>query len=311
MKTIAIFNQKGGVGKTTIAFHLGWALTQAGRRVLLVDLDPQGNLSTLFEANACLAQHIFTKQPPDALQAHEIQRSSPSGPNRFWLVTADEQLQSVEATTNGLTGLTRLRKALRSREGEWDYAIIDCPPSLGGFSANAIVAADHLLVPCTLRQFSIHGLEHVRETIDATRDEGLNPDVQILGIVLNQYREDAKHKTAFERDISGDVTAKYRQLVVSKGIPSSIKIEEALYAKLPIWEYAKQVKDRTAAAAAMGYLAVMDELFQRLEGEKEGGSHGNAGETVLSDEAVRDAGNAAPTCGGATDSGIAAEGPRP
>lgn len=280
MRTVAVFNQKGGVGKTSIAFHLAWYLTAVGRRVLVIDLDPQGNLSSLFEVDGCLAAGIFTKQPADAIEAREVELVAPSGRCRFSVISADERLQALEATTNGIAGLTRLRKALRARDGHWDVTVLDCPPSLGGFSANALVAADSVVVPCTLRQFSIHGLEHVAETIQATKEEGLNADLRILGIVLNQYRKDAKRQTTFERDIVGDVEAKYGSIVVSSTIPQSIKIEEALYARLPIWEYDIHLgRDRSAQLVAEAFRGVMKELTQRLEGVEDE----RASQAVLAD----------------------------
>jgi chromosome partitioning protein len=268
MKVVSVFNQKGGVGKTSIAFHLGWYLAEIGRRVLLIDLDPQGNLSSLFGADGCRAADIFTKSPPESLQPVDLQVAAPGGSRAFSVISADERLQSLEATTNGLSGLTRLRKTLRSEEGRWDCVVVDCPPSLGGFSANAIVAADGVIVPCTVRQFSIHGLEHVCEVIEATREEGLNPEVRILAIVLNQFNRDAKRKTVFERDIWTDVETRYPKLVLPSSIPTSIKVEEALYAKLPVWEYARTVRDDSARQAAYAYRAVVSDLVSRLEDQK-------------------------------------------
>jgi chromosome partitioning protein len=272
VRITSIFNQKGGVGKTSLAFHLGWYLSEIGRRTLLVDLDPQGNLSSLFGGQGCSAANLFTKSGPDALQTVEITRNTPTstGTRSFSLITADESLQPLEATTNGLAGLTKLRKALRSAEGRWDSVVIDCPPSLGGFSANAIVAADEVIVPCTLRQFSIHGLEHVVEVIQATREEGLNPDVRILAIVLNQFKTDSKRKTVFERDIWSDVEGRYGKQILPSSVPASIKIEEALYAKLPVWEYAYIAKDETARSAGMAYREVVSGLVARMTNKIEG-----------------------------------------
>lgn len=272
VKIMAVFNQKGGVGKTSLAFHLGWYLSEIGRRTLLVDLDPQGNLSSLFGGQGCTAAHLFTRTGPGALEAAEVTRNTPTstGMRTFSLITSDESLQPLEATTNGLAGLTRLRKALRSAEGRWDSVVIDCPPSLGGFSANAIVAADEVIVPCTLRQFSIHGLEHVVEVIQSTRDEGLNPDVRILAIVLNQFKTDSKRKTIFERDIWTDVESRYGKQILPSSIPASIKIEEALYAKLPIWEYAYIAKDESARSAGLTYRQVVSDLVTRMNAKVEG-----------------------------------------
>ena len=272
MRITSIFNQKGGVGKTSLAFHLGWNLSEIGRRTLLVDLDPQGNLSSLFGGQGCSAAHLFTRLGPDALQPVDVTRNTPTstGVRVFSLITADESLQPLEATTNGLAGLTKLRKALRSAEGKWDSVVIDCPPSLGGFSANAIVAADDVIVPCTLRQFSIHGLEHVCEVIQSTREEGLNPDVKILAIVLNQFKSDSKRKTVFERDIWSDVETRYGKQILPSSVPASIKIEEALYAKLPVWEYAYIAKDETARVAGAAYRAVVSDLVARMKSKVEG-----------------------------------------
>ena len=272
MRIISIFNQKGGVGKTSLAFHLGWYLSEIGHRTLLVDLDPQGNLSSLFGGQGCSAANLFTRSGPDALQTLEITRNTPTstGTRAFSLITADESLQPLEATTNGLAGLTKLRKALRSAEGRWDSVVIDCPPSLGGFSANAIVAADEVIVPCTLRQFSIHGLEHVCEVIQATREEGLNPDVRILAIVLNQFKSDSKRKTVFERDIWSDVESRYGKQILPSSVPASIKIEEALYAKLPVWEYAYIAKDDSARSAGLTYREVVSDLVARMSSKVEG-----------------------------------------
>jgi len=272
LRITSIFNQKGGVGKTSLAFHLGWYLSEIGRRTLLVDLDPQGNLSSLFGGQGCSAANLFTRTGPEALQPVEVARNTPTstGVRAFSLITADESLQPLEATTNGLAGLTKLRKALRSAEGKWDSVVIDCPPSLGGFSANAIVAADDVIVPCTLRQFSIHGLEHVCEVIQSTREEGLNPDVKILAIVLNQFKSDSKRKTVFERDIWSDVETRYGKQILPSSVPASIKIEEALYAKLPVWEYAYIAKDETARVAGSAYRAVVSDLVARMKSKVEG-----------------------------------------
>ena len=272
MRILAIFNQKGGVGKTSLAFHLGWYLSEIGHRTLLVDLDPQGNLSSLLDGQGCSAANLFTRTGPAALEPVEVRRETPTstGTRVFSLITSDESLQPLEATTNGLAGLTKLRKALRGAEGRWDSVVIDCPPSLGGFSANAIVAADDVIVPCTLRQFSIHGLEHVCEVIQSTREEGLNPDVRILAIVLNQFKTESKRKTVFERDIWSDVESRYGKQLLRSSVPASIKIEEALYAKLPVWEYAYVAKDDTARTAGQSYRAVVADLVARMKNLVEG-----------------------------------------
>lgn len=268
MKTLAIFNQKGGVGKTSLSFHLAWYFAELGRRTLIVDLDPQGNMSSLFDASGCLTGTIFAQGqvPTPVLADRPLPRG---GSRRFGLITADESLQALEATTNGLSGLTKLRKALRSLESQYDIAVIDCPPSLGGFSANAIVAADHVVIPCTVRQFSINGLEHVCEVVSTTRDEGLNPTVDILAVVLNQFNRDAKRKTVFERDIWAEVEGKWGSLVLNSSIPTSIKIEEALYSKLPVWEYAVSSRDDSARTAGQAYRCVVADLVARMDAQNQ------------------------------------------
>ena len=124
-------------------------------------------------------------------------------------------------------------------------------------------------MPCTLRQFSIHGLEHVCEVIESTREEGLNPDVRILAIVLNQFKSDSKRKTVFERDIWADVEARYGSQILPSSVPMSIKIEEALYAKLPVWEYAYTARDESARAAGNAYRDVVCDLVARMKSKVE------------------------------------------
>lgn len=272
MKTLAIFNQKGGVGKTSLSFHLAWYLAEIGKRTLLIDLDPQGNLSSLFEASGSLASQVFAGGG-EPVEPQRVERTTPRGTKiALSLIPSDETLQAYEATTNGIAGLTRLRKTLRALEGRFDHCVIDCPPSLGGFSANAIVACDGVIVPCTVRQFSLIGLEHVNDAVAATREEGLNPQARILAVVLNQFNSESKRKTVFERDIFSEVEGKWGNQILPSTIPQSIKIEEALYAKLPVWEYAHGTRDDSARAAGQNYRNVVSHLVARLEDEatKEG-----------------------------------------
>jgi cellulose biosynthesis protein BcsQ len=106
--------------------------------------------------------------------------------------------------------------------------------------------------------------------IQSTREEGLNPDVKILAIVLNQFKSDSKRKTVFERDIWSDVETRYGKQILPSSVPASIKIEEALYAKLPVWEYAYIAKDETARVAGAAYRAVVSDLVARMKSKVEG-----------------------------------------
>lgn len=250
---LAIANQKGGVGKTTTAVNLSASLAASEKRVLLVDLDPQGNASsglglkreeaedrpTIY--HALLGEH----DARSAIVATEVPHLSllPSDPD---LVGAELELVSVLARES------RLQKALVSLRGEYDYVILDCPPSLGLLTINALVAADRVLVPLQCEYYALEGLGSLLRTIELIR-ANLNRELQLDGVVLTMF--DARNNLA--RQVTRDVEAHLPGRVYKTVIPRNVRLSEAPSHGRPVILYDIESK------GAQSYLALAGEMLAR------------------------------------------------
>ncbi len=226
---VAIANQKGGVGKTFLVFHLAHFLREEGYRVLAIDLDPQGNLTLSFKLGQgkvpqdCPMAAVFEGEK---LPTEEIEEG-------LFLTGSGIQLARYEAAASGVGVYFKLKRSLEKRLGELnlDFVLMDCPPSLGLFSLSAFVAAQKIVVPLRAEVFSVSGLGDLVNVANEVR-ENINPSLEIAGLVLNAVNQ----RTKVARETLSDLR-QGQDIPILASIPSTIKIEEALRAGQPLWRF--------------------------------------------------------------------------
>lgn len=252
-KIIAIANQKGGVGKTTTTINLGAALTELGQKVLVIDLDPQGNASTglgLEAQDRDLTTYELLLDDIDIAEAI-VQSDTPN----LSLIPATVDLSSadIELISNEKRSFL-LRDALRQvavAQMSWDYILIDCPPSLNLLTVNAFVAADSVLVPLQSEFFALEGLSQLMLTIREIR-QSANPELRIEGVVLTMY--DIRNKLS--QQVEADARDNLGQLVFKTVIPRNVRVSEAPSYAMPVLSY------DTNSKGAMAYRSLADELMK-------------------------------------------------
>jgi chromosome partitioning protein len=250
-QTIACANQKGGVGKTTTVVNLGSYLALAGERVLIVDLDPQGNATSGLGFERSSVVRSIYDAVVDGVEIAELIQGGPTErldvvPSAIGLAGAELELAPLEGRER------RLARLLAGIVHRYDYILIDCPPALGLLTVNALTAADSVLIPLQCEYYALEGLTQLLATLDLVR-ENLNPALTISGIVLTMY--DAR--TNLSADVAAEARRHLGDVVFDTVVPRSVRLSEAPSHGLSIQRYSP---DSTGAVA---YAALATEIRRR------------------------------------------------
>jgi chromosome partitioning protein len=254
-RVVAVANQKGGVGKTTTAINLAASLALAEQRVLVVDVDPQGNLTSGVgqkgtKGEAGTIYEALTASEP-TIDAHPFIVAT--SVDNLSLIPADRNLTGAEIELVSLADREeRLRMLISSVRDEFNFVLIDCPPSLGLLTLNALVAADAVLIPLHCEYFALEGLADLVGTMRRVR-AALNPSLDIDGVLLTMFDE----RTNLGRQVATDVREFFKEKVFQTVIPRNVRLSEAPSHGMPVMLY--DVKSRGAEA----YLALAREVLAR------------------------------------------------
>ncbi len=252
-RVIAVVNQKGGVGKTTTAVNLATAMAAIGRRVLIVDADPQGNASTGFGISRAERGVGCYELMFDGLSVEDVAVPTPI-PN-LSIITSSADLAGAEIQlVNTERREYRMRDALERSAKDYDFIVIDCPPSLNLITLNALVAAAGLLVPLQVEFYALEGMSSLLQTVDAVRAR-FNPDLAIQGVVLTMYDK----RNSLSEAVASDVRAFFGELVYETEIPRNVRVSEAPSHGKPVLLYDLKCPGSRA------YMHLASEMLRREE----------------------------------------------
>lgn len=245
---IAVTNQKGGVGKTTTTINVAYNMAKAGKKVLLIDLDPQGNASSGLSVgkSGTTTRDILagTATLTDAVQKTAYKNLD--------VLPTDAQLATLETEiATAKDRAIRLKKSLT--QNDYDITLIDCPPSLGLLTVNALTAANSVLIPVQTEYYALEGLGQLLETMKLVR-QALNPKLAILGVVMTMHNT----RTTLSSQVEEQLRANFKDRLFQTAVPRNIRVAEAPSHGKPVGEYDKWSK------GARAYKALTKEIMERL-----------------------------------------------
>lgn len=250
-KIIAVFNQKGGVGKTTTTLNLAAALSFKGKRVLVADIDPQGNAGSGFGLNKEELESSIYDALIDGKDPREIILTT--GYNGLHLLPSNVELAGSEVELAGLPEReTRLKKVLSQVRELYDYVLIDCPPSLGLLTINALTASDSVLIPIQCEYYALEGVSALLNTIELVQ-HSLNPSIQVEGVLMTMYDS----RTNLSAQVTDEVRGFFKDRVYTTMIPRNVRLAEAPSFGKTIFDYSFNSK------GAKAYTEFSEEFMKR------------------------------------------------
>lgn len=249
---IAVTNQKGGVGKTTTAINIAYYLAKNGKKTLLIDLDPQGNATSGLGVDKSKIEKSVIDLLVNEAALGEVAVKTKH--KNFFLLPTTSHLANTEVELANLNNkFVRLKKGL-SGDNDFDYIIIDSPPSLSLLTVNALIAAQHVLLPVQAEFYAMEGLGQLLETMKLVR-KGMNPNLELLGVLVTMLDS----RTSLSKQVHDEIKKHFPGKVFETTIPRNIRLAEAPSHGLPIGAYERWSK------GARAYKAATKELLARLE----------------------------------------------